>query len=138
MAFVLSALVIVFLLCLWGCIYFAWKLYISRNSEHYLAVVDEIIKETSSARPIGWRYKANIHITFQGEKIQKKLFFFARERINLEEDYHIPVLVNISKRGKINIYIEDSKSLLIFVILSCGFGMGMFGLVIGLVLSTIL
>ena len=44
MVFVFLVLGCVFLILLWGCIYFAWQLYLLGHSELGLAVVDEIVK----------------------------------------------------------------------------------------------
>lgn len=135
MIFILIILGIAFLLCLWGCIYFAWKLYISKHSEQGIAIVDQIIKVRRVYRPTRWKCKVNVHIKFHGKQIEKKLSFWMSEKpmTSEPEDYQIPVLVNANKSGKVRILIKDSKALLMTLSFVCG-GMALiFGSVMSMV-----
>lgn len=135
MTFLVITLGIVFLLCIWGCVYFAWKLYISRHSEHGMAVVDKIIKESRTYRPYGWNYKAHVHVIFEEKMIEQELSFWAREsKIDIgNRDYQVPVLLHTDKNGNIKILIEDKKALLGALSFVCG-GMALiFGVVLILV-----
>lgn len=135
MVFLLVIAGIILLLCLWGCLYFAWKLYISSHSTHCTAVVQNVIKEYRTYRPSGWSYKAYVRIMLDGKQIEKKLFFWVKNGpiTFKQEDYHISVLINTSKSGKVRVMMEDKKAVLIFLSFALGVMAFMFGAVISLV-----
>lgn len=136
MIFIFIILGIACLLCVWGCVYFARKLYISKHSEQGMAIVDQIIKERRVYRPAGWSCKAYVHIPFHGKQIEKKLSFWMRERptIAVKDDYKIPVLIHTDKNEEVRIIVEDSKALLTALIFVCGGMAFIFGLMMGLVI----
>ena len=134
MVFLFVILGILLLLCLCGCIYFVWKLYISIHSTHGAAVVHEVIKEYRTYRPVGWSCKVRVRIMCDKKQIEKKLIFWTREDpiIFAKEEYSIPVLINISKSGKVRIMAEDKKPLLLVLSFILGVMALMFGVTIGL------
>lgn len=136
MVFLFTILGIALLLCLGGCICFTWRLHISNHSMHSIAVVHDVIREYRTYRPGGWWYRAHVCIMFNGEQIERKLFFWAsKDPVTLkQEDYHIPVLININKGGKVRVMTEDKKSLLIFLISALGVMALIFGSVISLII----
>ena len=136
MIFIFIILGIAFLLCVWGCIYYAWKVYMAGHSERGMAVLNKVIKESRTYRPAGWSCKAYVHITFHGKQIEKKLSFWMHERpMTLAQNNHqIPVLIHTNKNQEVRITVEESKVLLTVLAVVCG-GMALiFGLVIGLVI----
>lgn len=135
MVFLLIILGIILLLCLWGCLYFAWRLYISSHSTRGTAVVHDVIKEYRTYRPGGWSYKAYVRVMLDGKQIEKKLSFWVNKGpITFEQgDYHVPVIINIGERGKVRIMVEDKNALLIFLT----FALGVMALIFGTVMSLV-
>ena len=141
MAFVFLVLGCVFLILLWGCIYFAWQLYLLGHSEHGTAVVDEIVKGVYYYRSSIWAYTAYVRVTYQGEHFREKMRFSSPQRIvGFALDYEIPVTVSRSSSGKVRVFQYGSKTKMSYVILVVILGINavIFGLTIGLALSAVL
>ena len=144
MVVVLLVLGCFLLLCLWGCIYFVWRLYLLGRSEHGIAVVDEIVKEKhyrGGRGPSHWVYTIYVHVTYHGEPFREKIRFSVRQRIvGFALGYEIPVSVSRSKRGKMRVFQKEKGDKVAFAILAViygGFAL-MLGLIIGLALSATL
>ena len=132
--FALAILWIVLLLALWGCIYFARRLFIACRSEQGVAFIGQIIRESRTYAPALWRYKAVVRVSFQGRAIEQKLSFWMRKRATVSPAAGdaIPVLIHTSKQGDPCVFVRDSKPLLMFLTYACGLFVLIFGLVIGL------
>lgn len=109
------------LLCLSGCAYFSWELYMQCHGVRDDAVLDEILKE-SWRYHVGWLYWANVHILFRGERIEKKIHFHAPERLTEAKpgEYQIPVVIHVDRHGGMRILVYSAKALLVVLIAVCG------------------
>ena len=141
MVVTLLALGCTVLLCLWGCIYFVWRLYLLGHSEHGIAVLDEIVKGGLYGNTLRWVYTAYVHVTYQGEPFRGKMKFSVQQRIvGFARGYEIPVTISRSKRGKMRVFQKGKGDKVSFVFLAVFLGVIalMFGLAIGLALSATL
>ena len=141
MVVVFLALGCTVLLCLWGCIYFVWRLYLLGHSEHGIAVLDEIVKGGLYGNTLRWVYTAYVHVTYQGESFREKMKFSVQQRIvGFALGYEIPVTISRSKRGKMRVFQKGKRDNVAFVFLAVILGIIalLHGLIICLALSAIL